>query len=104
MIGGRVALRLDPRVLGTVAGGRRPVLVTGTNGKSTVTALTAAAISPGGPVVTNGTGANMPDGIVTALVADRTSPLAAIEVDEVYLRTVAEATAPCVVIALNAST
>jgi UDP-N-acetylmuramyl tripeptide synthase len=102
MIGGRVALRLDPRVLATVTGGRRPVLVTGTNGKSTVTALVAAALSAGGPVVTNSTGANMPDGIVTALAADRSSPLAALEVDEVYLHTVVEATAPRAVIALNA--
>jgi UDP-N-acetylmuramyl tripeptide synthase len=102
MIGGRLALRLDPGVLSTVAGGRRSVLVTGTNGKSTVTALAAAAMSAGGPVVTNSTGANMPDGIVTALAADRASPLAAIEVDEVYLRAVVDATAPRVVVALNA--
>jgi UDP-N-acetylmuramyl tripeptide synthase len=102
MIGGRLALRLDPRVLATVCSGRRPVLVTGTNGKSTVTALVAAALSEGGPVVTNSTGANMPDGIVTALAADRSSPLAAIEVDEVYLRAVVDATAPRAVVALNA--
>ena len=102
MIGGRLALRLDPDVLATVAGGRRPVVVTGTNGKSTVTALAAAALSAGGPVVTNSTGANMPDGIVTALTADRTSPLAVLEVDEVYVRAVVDATAPRVVIALNA--
>lgn len=102
MIGGRLALRLDPQVLATVAGGRRPVLVTGTNGKSTVTALVAAALSAGGPVVTNSTGANMPDGIVTALTADRTSPLAALEVDEVYVGPVVDATAPRVLAALNA--
>ncbi len=103
MIGGRLALRLDPRVLATVADGRRPAIVTGTNGKSTVTALTAAALSVGGPVVTNSTGANMPDGIVTALTADRTSSLAALEVDEVYVRSVVDATAPRVVIGLNIS-
>ena len=102
MIGGRLALRLDPGALATVAGGRRPVLVTGTNGKSTVTALVAAALSAGAPVVSNSTGANMPDGIVTSLAADRASPLAALEVDEVYLRAVVDATAPRVVVALNA--
>lgn len=102
MIGGRLAMRLDPHVLATVAEGRRSVLVTGTNGKSTVTALTAAALSAGGAVVTNSTGANMPDGIVTALAADRTSPLAAIEVDEVYLRPVIDATGPAAVVVLNA--
>jgi UDP-N-acetylmuramyl tripeptide synthase len=102
MIGGRLALRLDPHVLATVAAGRQSVLVTGTNGKSTVTALVAAALSAGGAVVTNSTGANMPDGIVTALAADRTSPLAALEVDEVYLRPVIEATHPRAVVVLNA--
>jgi UDP-N-acetylmuramyl tripeptide synthase len=102
MIGGRVALRLDPGALAAVAGARRTVLVTGTNGKSTVTALVAAALSAGGTVATNSTGANMPDGIVTALAEDRGSALAAVEVDEVYLRQVAEASVPSVVIALNA--
>jgi UDP-N-acetylmuramyl tripeptide synthase len=102
MIGGRLALRLDPGVLATVARGRQSVLVTGTNGKSTVTALVAAALSAVGPVVTNSTGANMPDGIVTALADDRTSPLAAIEVDEVYLGPVVAATGPRAVVALNA--
>jgi UDP-N-acetylmuramyl tripeptide synthase len=102
MIGGRLALRLDPAVLATVARGRRSVLVTGTNGKSTVTALVAAALSAAGAVVTNSTGANMPDGIVTALAADRTSRLAVIEVDEVYLGPVIDATGPEVVVALNA--
>jgi UDP-N-acetylmuramyl tripeptide synthase len=102
MIGGRLALRLDPGVLATVARGRRSVLVTGTNGKSTVTALVAAALSAEGPVVTNSTGANMPDGIVTALAGDRSSPSAAIEVDEVYLGPVVIATSPRAVIALNA--
>ncbi|GAA5029191.1 MurT ligase domain-containing protein [Terrabacter aeriphilus] len=103
MIGGRLALRVDPGVLHAVAGERRSVLVTGTNGKSTVTALVAAAISPGGAVVSNTTGANMTDGIVTALSADRTSGLAALEVDEVYLEPVARGTRPRVVVVLNSS-
>lgn len=103
MIGGRVALRVDPRVLHAVGGDRRSVLVTGTNGKSTVTALVAAAISPGGEVVSNTTGANMTDGIVTALSGDRVSPLAALEVDEVYLEPVARGTRPKAVVVLNSS-
>ncbi len=103
MIGGRLALRVDPQVLRAVAGDRRTVLVTGTNGKSTVTALVAAAITPGGAVVSNTTGANMTDGIVTALSADRTSELAALEVDEVYLEPVARGTRPKAVVVLNSS-
>lgn len=103
MIGGRTALLLDPRVLDALAAGRRSVLVTGTNGKATVTALVAAALGEGGPVVSNTTGANMTDGIVTALAKDRTSPIAALEVDEVYIGPVVEGTRPRAVIALNSS-
>jgi UDP-N-acetylmuramyl tripeptide synthase len=103
MIGGRLALRVDPEVLHAVTGDRRTVLVTGTNGKSTVTALVVAAVSPAGPVVSNTTGANMTDGVVTALAADRHSPLAVIECDEVYLGPVARGTRPAVVVALNVS-
>ncbi len=103
MIGGRLALRVDPEVLRAVAGDRRTVVVTGTNGKSTVTALVAAALSPGGAVVSNTTGANMTDGIVTAMAADRTSELAAIECDEVYLGPVARGTRPKAVVVLNSS-
>ena len=102
VIGGRLALRIDPQLLARVGRARRSVLVTGTNGKSTVTALVAAALRATGSVVTNATGANMPDGIVTVMASDRTSELAAIEVDEVYLRPVADALEPRVIIALNA--
>ncbi len=102
MIGGRTALRLAPGALATVARGRTTALVTGTNGKSTVTALVAAAMGAGAPVACNSTGANMTDGIVTALDADRTSPLAALEVDEVYLRAVVAATGPRALVVLNA--
>ncbi len=103
MIGGRLALRLDPAVLASVTADRRSVLVTGTNGKSTVTALVAAALGAGNQVVTNATGANMTDGIVTALAADRRSPVAALEVDEVYLRSVVEGTRPAALVVLNSS-
>ncbi len=102
IIAGRLAMQVDPGVLGAVARGRRSVLVTGTNGKSTVTALVAAALGGPGAVVTNATGANMPDGIVTTLAGDRASRMAALEVDEVYLRTVVESTGPQALVVLNA--
>src|SRR5262245_21832764 len=101
IIGGRYALRVAPSLLETMASGRTSVLVTGTNGKSTVTALVAAALRPAGPVVSNRTGANMPDGIVASLKADQVSELAAIEVDEAYLRPTVAATHPRALIALN---
>jgi lipid II isoglutaminyl synthase (glutamine-hydrolysing) len=101
IIGGRVALQVAPSLLASLAAGRTCVLVTGTNGKSTTTALVDAALSASGPVVSNRTGANMPDGIVTALDRDRESWLAALEVDEAYLGPVVRDTAPAVLVVLN---
>jgi UDP-N-acetylmuramyl tripeptide synthase len=103
IIGGRYALRVAPSLLETMASGRRSVLVTGTHGKRTVTALVAAALAPAGPVASNRTGANMPDGIVTMLKEDREPLLAAIEVDEAYLKPVVASTHPLALIALNLS-
>lgn len=101
VVGGRVALALDPAALRWATAQRPTVLITGTNGKSTVTALVAAALDEHG-VATNDTGANMPDGIVLALDADRSSPTAVLEVDEVYLERVVANTSPSAIVVLNA--
>ena len=45
MIGGEVALALDPRVLSELAAGVRCVTVTGTNGKSTTNRMVRAALA-----------------------------------------------------------
>src|ERR1700749_2705968 len=82
MIGGLVAMTLDRSILGQRDRGRRTVVVTGTNGKSTPTRMTAAALATLGPVATNAEGANMDAGLVAALAANRGAPLAALEVDE----------------------
>ena len=62
MIGGLVAMTLDRSILGQLGTGRRSVVVTGTNGKSTTTRMTAAALGTLGPVATNTEGANMDAG------------------------------------------
>ena len=49
MIGGLVAMTLDRSVLRQLGTGRRTVIVTGTNGKSTTTRMTAAALATLGP-------------------------------------------------------
>ena len=67
MIGGLVAMTLDRSILGQLGRGRRTVVVTGTNGKSTTTRMTAAALATMGPVATNAEGANMDAGLVAAL-------------------------------------
>ena len=103
VIGGRVALALDPGVLTELARPRTTVLVTGTNGKTTTTAVVAAALGVLGPVASNRSGANMPDGLVAALADQPSAPYAALEVDEAHLAAVLAVTAPAVVVLLNLS-
>ena len=59
VIGGVIALRLEPGLLAMLAAGRQVVLVTGTNGKTTTTRLIAAALGSKGQVASNAFGANM---------------------------------------------
>jgi UDP-N-acetylmuramyl tripeptide synthase len=104
--GGRVGLALDPGILTALAFGRRVVLVSGTNGKTTTTRLLATALAgPDGTasVVSNETGANMPAGHVAALAGAPDAPVAVLEVDEGYLGRLIEEARPEVVILLNLS-
>jgi lipid II isoglutaminyl synthase (glutamine-hydrolysing) len=103
MIGGLVAMTLDKSILGQLGAGRRSVVVTGTNGKSTTTRMTAAALATIGPVATNAEGANMDAGLVAALAGARDATLAALEVDEMHVPHVADAVDPAVVVLLNLS-
>jgi UDP-N-acetylmuramyl tripeptide synthase len=103
MIGGLVALALDKSVLRQLGEGRRTVVVTGTNGKSTTTRMSAAALGTLGPVATNAEGANMDAGLVAALAGARDASLAALEVDEMHVPHVADALDPAVIVLLNLS-
>ncbi|WP_343710756.1 Mur ligase family protein [Mycobacterium sp.] len=106
MIGGLVAMTLDRSLLRQLGQGRRTVVVTGTNGKSTTTRMTAAALTtlgPEGQVATNAEGANMDAGLVAALAADRDAPLAVLEVDEMHVPHVLDAVDAAVVVLLNLS-
>ena len=103
MIGGLIAMTLDRSVLNQLAAGRRTVVVTGTNGKSTTTRMTAAALNTLGSVATNAEGANMDAGLIAALDANRGAPLAALEVDEMHVPHVSDAVDPSVVVLLNLS-
>ncbi len=91
MIGGLVALALDRSILRQLGAGRRTVVVTGTNGKSTTTRMTAAALGTLGAVATNAEGANMDAVLVAALAAGRDAGLAALEVDEMHVPHVLDA-------------
>ena len=103
MIGGLVALSLDRSILRQLGVGRRTVIVTGTNGKSTTTRMTAAALGTMGAVATNAEGANMDAGLVAALAANRQASLAALEVDEMHVPHVSDAVEPRVIVLLNLS-
>jgi UDP-N-acetylmuramyl tripeptide synthase len=103
VVGGRVALALQPEILAELARDRTVVLVTGTNGKTTTTAMLARAMGTLGTVATNGSGANMPDGLVTALAAAPEAGYGVLEIDEAHLPSVLAATAPAVLVLLNLS-
>ena len=90
---GLVALRIDPLFLehsiGELPGG--VVFVTGSNGKSTTTAMIVAILREHGQkVFTNPAGSNLPQGLASAVLADADrggdlpADLAVLEVDEAY--------------------
>ncbi|GAA4956127.1 MurT ligase domain-containing protein [Streptomyces heliomycini] len=103
MIGGRVALKLDPDLLARLAQNLDCILVSATNGKTTTTRLIAEALRAAGPVVSNALGANMPAGITSALAGGSEAKFGVIEVDEKYLAGVARDTDPKCIALLNLS-
>jgi len=103
VIGGRVGQLVDPNLLANLAAGRRIALISGTNGKTTTTRLTAAALGVLGDVATNSLGANMPHGHMSALVKAGATPFAVLEVDEHYLAGVLDKTRAELIALLNLS-
>jgi UDP-N-acetylmuramyl tripeptide synthase len=103
VIGGWLGMKIDPDLLRHLAAGRRVALVSGTNGKTTTTRLTTAAMGVLGEVATNSLGANMPTGHASALARAGHTPYAVLEVDEHYLGQVIDATSPGVIALLNLS-
>jgi lipid II isoglutaminyl synthase (glutamine-hydrolysing) len=91
-IAARRAARLD-----------RVVLVTGTNGKTTTTAMVAAALAASGRrVASNAAGSNLYRGMATALLAAGPATQdAVLEVDEAVLATAVQELRPCLVVLLN---
>ena len=98
--GGRAGLAIYPKLLNDLSKNRQIILVSGTNGKTTTTALCVAGW--GDKVCSNATGANMPAGHVAAL-SGSSSPHVVLETDEAWLPVVLEATNPRVVVLLNLS-
>jgi UDP-N-acetylmuramyl tripeptide synthase len=106
VIGAKVTLALAPHALDELAAGRRIAVVSGTNGKSTTTALLAAACVAGGSTVaTNVEGANLRSGIVALLGSRRArdTDLAVLEIDELALPSLLPSFDTPVVVLLNLS-
>ena len=98
--GGRVGLHIDPQLLRHLSADRTIVAVSGTNGKTTTSALLRAAL--GDAVGGNVTGANMPAGHVAALASSSAMQFV-LEVDEAWLPHVVRESTPRVVCLLNLS-
>lgn len=106
-IRGMVINKLDPELFDQLLADKRVALVSGTNGKTTTTHfLTAAlreAIGRADDVVTNPEGANLREGIVSALSTNRRAPIAILEVDEQVVPSALRSAAPEVLVMLNFS-
>ena len=100
VIGGRVLMALAPAAPQELSAGRDLMLVSGTNGKTTTTAMLAACLRSDGPAGSNADGANTPAGLVRAL-ADTDAARLVLEVDEGWLPWTVERTRPETVVLLN---
>lgn len=87
---GKLALKIDPKILDTLAKDYEIVVVTGTNGKTLTTALTVNILRQEfDHVLTNPTGANMEQGIVSTFLSAKNkkakNKFAVLEIDEASL-------------------
>ena len=103
VIGGRLALLADPRLIERWSAGRCVAVVSGTNGKTTTTAFLAAALAARGAVTSNADGANLPAGIATAIVNDPRAATGVFEVDEAFVPWALGTLEPDVAVLLNLS-
>ena len=109
-IPGRVAMLIEPNLLKKTLGSLKHgvVFVTGSNGKSTTTALVAGTLkSQGLKVFSNPSGGNMPQGIGSAAIGQCSlsgkldADVAVLEVDEAYGEVIAPYLAPSWVVLTN---
>ncbi|GFZ27116.1 Mur ligase family protein [Lactobacillus corticis] len=92
---GKMAMKVDPDVLKSLSRGYETIIVTGTNGKTMTTALIVNALKQKyGDVLTNPSGSNMQQGIVTAFLAHGKNrakrKIAVLEVDEANVKMVTQ--------------
>jgi len=101
---GKVALRVDPALIGHLRPRfkRGVIVVTGTNGKTTVTNLVAAAIEASGQDVgCNRDGANLESGVATGMLQSHGADWGVFESDELWLTKILPRLQPDYVVLLN---
>ncbi|MBM7616835.1 UDP-N-acetylmuramoyl-L-alanyl-D-glutamate--2,6-diaminopimelate ligase [Weissella uvarum] len=97
---GKLAMTVDPDVMTTLAEKYDVILITGTNGKTLTTALTARVLREKyDNVITNPSGSNMMQGITGTMLAAKPAknggkPVAVLEVDEANVEEVARQLKP----------
>lgn len=103
---GKLAMKIDPEVLNSLAKGYETIIVTGTNGKTMTTALIVEALKKKyGDILTNPSGSNMQQGIVTAFLAHKNKKvkrkIAVLEVDEANVKMVTKLLHPSAFVLTN---
>lgn len=98
---GEIALRLRPDILTKIAP-KYIILVVGTNGKTTTTLMIKTILENAGKsVVTNESGANLENGIVSALIETPHADWGVFEVDESSLPIILASMEPNIIVLLN---
>lgn len=97
---GEIALRIEPRIL-RILSKNKPhiILVTGTNGKTTTVKMLETIL--GNKVCHNASGANLDNGIVSALLQNPSADYYIFEVDEATLPNILKDIAPEIIVLLN---
>ncbi|WP_181905799.1 MurT ligase domain-containing protein [Microbacterium bovistercoris] len=107
---GYLTNRMAPTLLPTLADQFRygVIFVLGSNGKTTTTHMVSEVLRAHGlKVFTNPTGANLPQGVTSALLADASltgrikADVAVLEIDEGYAADLADRLSPSVILSLN---
>ncbi len=101
---GEIALRLDPKIVRKLTPRLRKgtILVAGTNGKTTTSLMITRILeSQGERVIHNKSGANLLNGIASALISQNDADWGVFEVDENALPSVLAELAPTALVLLN---
>lgn len=103
---GKVALKIDPDILASLSKDYRTVIVTGTNGKTLTTSFIAKIFQEKyGSVLTNPTGANLLQGIISCFLGAPRQKVgtkyAVLEVDEATLKHVTKYIKPEAIVFTN---